>query len=115
MTASPSCRVMRLATLAAVLGAAPAWAADLCSVMSRSEAVAVVLCAPAAVQDDWRRAGIDACKGKTSCNAWIWDDAAKTPTSAPKRDADLPKSQTAAARAIWVHPGENLIIVRKTK
>lgn len=111
-------RRVAVAAVAAVaafclFGAGAAHSAALCRTVSHSEAVAIVLCEPKAQATDWRVAGAAACKGKAACNAWIWDDAAKAPQKAPQKDADMPKSQTGAARAVLVMPGGDLILVRK--
>lgn len=90
-------------------------AAPACKVVSTSASVAIVLCAPTAISVDWREAGALACRDKQACNAWIWDDESKTPKTAPAKDTDIPKSQTGAARAIWVTPGDQLILVNKAK
>lgn len=108
-----SLRGAALAALAFALG--NTFAAPACKVVSTSDSVAVVLCARSAGNDEWRSAGALACKDKKSCNAWIWDDESKAPKTAPAKDTDMPKSQTGAARAIWVSPGDQLIIVNKAK
>jgi hypothetical protein len=86
-----------------------------CKLVSSSATVAIVVCNPAAKQTDWRAAGAQACADKPSCNAWIWDDASKAPTVAPLRDTDMPKSQTGAARAIWVKPGDQLVEIGRAR
>lgn len=107
---------LRCAALAAcVVLTGHAVAAPACKVVSTSASVAIVLCARTAVSVDWREAGALACKDKQACNAWIWDDESKTPKTAPAKDTDIPKSQTGAARAIWVSPGDQLILVNKAK
>lgn len=93
----------------------PTLAAPACKVVSTSASVAIVLCARAATNEDWREAGALGCREKKVCNAWIWDDESKTPKTAPIKDTDMPKSQTGAARAIWVSPGDQLIFVNKAK
>ena len=107
---------LRSAALAVwALFAGPTLAAPACKVVSTSESVAIVLCARTAVTADWRETGALACKDKKACNAWIWDDESKTPKTAPAKDTDIPKSQTGAARAIWVTPADQLILVNKAK
>ena len=111
-------RLLRLqgAALAALLLlSGHAMAAPACKVVSTSTSVAIVLCARTAVNADWREAGALACKDKQACNAWIWDDESKAPKTAPAKDTDIPKSQTGAARAVWVSPGDQLILVNKAK
>ena len=90
-------------------------AAPACKVVSASASVAIVLCTRSATNEDWRETGALACRDKKSCNAWIWDDESKAPKTAPAKDTDIPKSQTGAARAIWVSPGDQLIFVNKAK
>jgi hypothetical protein len=104
------------ATLCLSLAAASSvWASSLCRTVSHSETVAIVVCSPASGQADWKSGGAAACQGKSRCNAWIWDDETKAPKVAPEKDTDLPKSQTGAARAVLITPGNDLILVRKVK
>jgi hypothetical protein len=117
MTASTLRRLGRsTATFYVCLTAAgAAWASPLCRTVSQSEAVAIVVCSPKAKQADWQSGGAAACEGKTRCNAWIWDDDAKAPKKAPEKDTDMPKSQTGAAVAVLITPGNELVLVRKLK
>ena len=109
------CAGRLLAGLALLAGCVATHAAEVCAVTTRSDAVAVLVCAPTASQQQWRDAGTAACKGRTSCNAWIWNDASKAPVIAPLKDTDLPKAQSGAASAIWVADTAQLIVLRKTK
>lgn len=107
--------LLRVAVAAvAMLGASIA-SAQACRTVATSNAIAVVVCPASADSSALRQAGITACDGKTPCNAWIWDDAAKAPTSAPLKDSDLPKEQAGSARAIWVADANELIVVRRAR
>lgn len=87
-----------------------------CSVKSRSERVAIVVCPSGAKQDVLRAAGAAACKSHTAgCNAWIWDDPAKAPMKAPAIDTDMPKSTTGSARAVWLNESQSLMELRKLR
>jgi len=102
------------AQAAAQTTAKPTAEAGACSVKSRSERVAIVVCPPGSKQDMLRAAGTAACKGQTgTCNAWIWDNAAKAPAKAPAIDTDMPKSVTGAARAVWINDSQSLMELRK--
>jgi hypothetical protein len=89
--------------------------ADLCATRSQSQALAIVICTSGASQPQWRDAGTAACKDKSQCNAWIWDDASKAPQAAPATDSDIPKAQVGDALAIWASDVKQLIVLRKTK
>ncbi|MFG6467850.1 hypothetical protein [Roseateles sp. BYS87W] len=102
-----------LALLAATLAAGQAHAS--CRTHDRSEQVALVLCSTHTDAAALKAAGEAACKGKTLCNAWIWDDASKMPAQAPVADKDLPKSASSAARAIWIHDSQHLMQLRKAR
>jgi hypothetical protein len=84
-----------------------------CAVTQRSEAVVLMLCPPAQTEVTWRAAALKACEGKQRCNVWIWDDSAHLPTTAPATDAELPKTLTAKAVAIWAHDSQSLVALRK--
>lgn len=109
-----------IARSALLLSAAPflspgALGADVCVTKSRSDAVAVVVCPPNTAQAELRAAGMAACKDRTVCNAWIWEDAAKAPAQAPAVDKDLPKATAGAARAVWIHDGQQLMELRRVR
>ncbi|XVJ68343.1 MAG: hypothetical protein HEQ39_00860 [Rhizobacter sp.] len=84
-----------------------------CNVTQRSEAVVLMLCPPAQNEVTWRAAALKACEGKQRCNVWIWDDATNLPATAPATDAELPKSLTAKAVAIWAQDSQSLVALRK--
>jgi len=118
MLPSPAtCLASRIATMAflLVLPALAAAADGACTVMNRSNAVVVVVCPTNTSQDALRTAGLSACKGSTTCNAWIWDDAAKAPVKAPATDQDLPKAAAGTARAVWIQDAQQLMELRKVR
>jgi hypothetical protein len=84
-----------------------------CEVKSRSDAVVVMVCPASSDADAWRKASIAACGDKPYCNVWIWDDATKAPTSAPARDADMPRSQAGAALAVWANDSKSLLSLKR--
>lgn len=84
-----------------------------CSVKARSNAVVILVCPPLSNAEQWRISGSAACDTKQFCNAWMWDDNAKAPDKAPATDADLPKSSSGAAIAIWVNDSKSLITLKK--
>jgi hypothetical protein len=86
-----------------------------CSTKDSSEQVALVLCSANTPQDALKAAGVAACKGKQTCNAWIWEDGSKLPAKAPALDKDLPKSATGAARAVWINDSQHLMELRKVR
>jgi hypothetical protein len=86
-----------------------------CSVLSKSDTVAIVICGKSTDKEVWRDAGLKACEGKTLCNAWIWDDRTKAPKTAPKTDADMSKSEASSARAIWIHDDQKLVLIRQVR
>lgn len=106
-----------LATLGVLLMSGPTAAAPqapaACAVTQRSEAVVLMLCPPAQTEVTWRAAALKACEGKQRCNVWIWDDAAHLPANAPATDAELPKTLTAKAVAIWAQDSQSLVSLRK--
>lgn len=73
----------------------------------------IMVCPVFADADVWRMAGEAACESKQACNAWVWDDDAKAPNKAPKTDAQLPKSTSAQAVAIWVNDSKSLVKLKK--
>ncbi len=99
--------------LATTCLAASAAGGDGCSVKSRSAGVVIMVCASGVDSTGWRMAAQAACGSKQTCNVWIWDDAAKAPGKAPATDAELPKSATAQARAVWANDSQSLLTIRK--
>ncbi len=85
-----------------------------CTVKARSDAVVIMVCPVRATADTWRVAGEAACESKQLCNAWVWDNNAKAPEKAPATDAELPKSSSSAAVAIWVNDSKSLVKLKKT-
>jgi hypothetical protein len=87
-----------------------------CTLKSRSERVAVLVCPSGASQAAMKAAGAEACKERTAgCNAWIWDDATKAPLKAPAIDTDMPKATAGSARAVWLHDSQSLMELRKAR
>lgn len=86
-----------------------------CSVKSRSEAVVLMHCK--ANRDDkvWVDAAKAACTAGKVCNVWIWEDLSKMPTTAPRTDAELPKSATGSAAAVWINDSGSLMKLKKVK
>ena len=86
-----------------------------CVVKSRSEGVVLMHCK--ANRDD--KVLVDAAKAACTpgkaCNVWIWEDLSKVPSTAPKTDAELPKSATGAAVAVWINDAGNLMKLKKVK
>jgi hypothetical protein len=86
-----------------------------CSVKNRGAAVVVMVCPAKLPPEALRAAGIQGCKGRKVCNAWIWDDAAKAPAKSVDTDQDLPKSATGSARAVWISEGEQLMELQRAR
>jgi len=99
----------------AMLGLSGSVFAQACATKDSSEQLALVLCGKSADQAALKAAGVAACKGKTACNAWIWDDAGKLPAKAPAADKDLPKASSGAARAVWIQDSQHLMELRKVR
>lgn len=113
-----------LAQLSLVLalgaGAASALGADTvpagsttCSVIDRSQAVALLACPANLTNEALREAGTAACHPIAQCRAWVWADRSKVPDKAPEKDADIPESARAHAVAIWVNQSQGLITLRR--
>ncbi len=85
-----------------------------CTIKARSDAVVIMVCPVRSTADTWRVAGEAACESKQLCNAWVWDNNAKAPDKAPATDAELPKSSSSAAVAIWVNDSKSLVKLKKT-
>jgi hypothetical protein len=85
-----------------------------CTIKARSDAVVIMVCPVTSNADVWRTAGEAACESSQVCNAWVWDDDAKAPEKAPQTDAQLPKSRTAKAVAIWVNDSKSLVKLKKS-
>jgi hypothetical protein len=103
----PAVAALAMAVLLPVASASP------CSIKSRSETLVVMVCAPGQAADDLRDVGRAACKEKTMCNVWIWDDPSKAPDKAPRADSEIPKQQAADAIAIWVNDSQSLISLKR--
>jgi len=84
-----------------------------CRIKVRSDAVVILVCPENASAEVWRAAGEAACGPKLLCNAWVWDDNAKAPDTAPVTDPDLPKKAAAQAVAIWVNDSKSLVTLTK--
>jgi hypothetical protein len=86
-----------------------------CTIRSRSQRLVLLLCPAGLDREALQLAGENACKPRVTCNAWIWDDAARMPAVAPATDAELPKHLTAQAVAVWAQDSKSLVIVRQVK
>lgn len=103
-----------LVALTQVSHSQPKKQAGECTIKARSDAVVIMVCPAFADLNAWRVAGEAACESKQLCNAWLWNDNAKAPDRAPMTDADLPKSSSATAVAIWVNDSKSLVKLKKT-
>jgi len=117
MTRLPTFLALPSLLAAAALASGPAAAQPAgkagCNVSSRNETVVVLVCPKGLQPEAWRDASVASCQDRPRCNVWIWDDAAKAPAKAPATDADMPKANAVAARAIWTHDTQNMILVRQ--
>lgn len=86
-----------------------------CTIKASSDAVVLMHCKPQRAEAAWVQAAKAACEPGKACNVWIWEDASKIPATAPKTDAELPKSATGAAVAVWVNDTANLIKLKKVR
>lgn len=86
-----------------------------CTVKSRSDAVVLMHCQANLDEKTWVEAAKAACEPGKACNVWIWDDLSKMPMAAPKTDAELPKSATGAAVAVWINDAGGLMKLKKVK
>jgi hypothetical protein len=113
---TPSLKSLALATTALALaqGVGAAAPAD-CTVKARSDKVVLMHCKANLEDKALAEAAKAVCEPGKACNVWIWDDLAKMPTAAPKTDAELPKSATGAAVAIWVNDSANLMTLKKVR
>tara|TARA_R110002073_G_scaffold101066_1_gene229832 strand:+ start:45 stop:896 length:852 start_codon:yes stop_codon:yes gene_type:complete len=68
-----------------------------CREVSQHGFVRFLVCDPKAVASDWQRAGMDACKGRTVCNVWMWDRGENAGTSLPMTD-----SEANSVVAVWI-------------
>eukprot|EP00435_Cladocopium_sp_Y103_P078914 s1_g2653.t1 len=78
-----------------------------CREVSYHGFVRFLVCEEDAGAADWRRAGMNACKGRSVCNVWIWDRIEKAGTSLPMTEAE-----TNSAVAVWIHSQRELIECR---
>lgn len=116
-TMNPTLKTLALATSALVL-AQPAVthaAQEACSVKARSNAVVLMHCKANLKETDWVEAAKAVCEPGKACNVWIWEDASKIPATAPNTDADLPKSSTGAAVAVWINDSASLMKLKKVR
>ncbi len=113
----PSLKSLALATstLAMTAPAVTQAAPNDCTVKSRSSAVVLMHCKANVAETVWVEAAKAACEPGKACNVWIWDDASKMPQVAPKTDAELPKSATGAAVAVWINDTANLMTLKKVR
>jgi hypothetical protein len=86
-----------------------------CVVKSRSEGVVLMHCKANLGDKVWVEAAKAACTPGKLCNVWIWEDLGKIPATAPKTDAELPKSATGSAVAVWINDAGNLMTLKKVK
>lgn len=80
--------------------------------VSRNKAglAAVVICPAGLDRTELREAGIDACDGATICNAWIWDDENKAPSTPPTFSNPMTDDQISSAIAVWMSKPRELNI-----
>ena len=89
---------------------------DTCSVQSSSDIIYVVVCENAELeQAELVEAGKAACGATLPCGAWIWNDAASAPQTAPENHDGLNQAQVTSARAVWVAETESLIEISEVK
>lgn len=86
-----------------------------CTVKASSPAVALMYCPSQTDEKTWIEAAKAACEPGKARNVWIWDDLSKMPASAPQTDAELPKSATSAAVAVWVNDSSSLMKLKKAR
>ncbi len=86
-----------------------------CKLQSDAEALAVLICEKGWTEKSLRDAGKSVCGARTLCNVWIWDDAAKAPKNSPKKDADIAKTEAAAAAAVWANDSQSLLVLSKVR
>lgn len=113
----PSLKSLTLATSTLAM-AAPAVthaAQNGCTVKARSDAVVLMHCKENLSETAWVEAAKAACEPGKACNVWIWEDPGKMPLVAPKTDAELPKSATGAAVAVWANDTASLIKLKKVR
>ena len=79
-----------------------------CREVSQHGFVHFLVCDPNARSADWRRAGVEACRGRRVCNVWVWDKVDKAGTSLPMTDAEVN-----SAVALWVQARNELMDCRK--
>jgi hypothetical protein len=89
--------------------------ASACTVKASSPAVALMYCLPQTDEKTWIEAAKSACEPGKSRNVWIWDDLNKMPANAPQTDAELPKSSTSAAVAVWINDSASLMKLKKAR
>jgi len=79
-----------------------------CVEVSQHGFVRFLVCDPEMRSADWRRAGMQTCKGRRVCNVWMWDRAEKAGTSLPMTDAEVN-----SAIAVWIHAQSELMDCRR--
>lgn len=87
---------------------------DHCEVKAGGGFVMVVVCPPGLSDQDWREAGERACKGKSACNAWIWNDNVSAPNRSPTFDSPMTDAQADSAIAVWVDKARTLNVSATT-
>lgn len=79
-----------------------------CVEVSQHGFVRFLVCDPETRSTDWRSAGVQACKGRSRCNVWMWDRADRAGTSLPMTDAEVN-----SAIAMWVQAQNELMDCRR--
>ena len=80
-------------------GLKQAYSASQCEHRPMGRLIVVVICPPGLGEEEWRMAGQLACSSRRPCNAWIWDDPAKSPTRSPP----MTDAQVNSAVAVWIN------------
>ena len=113
---TPSLKSLALATTALALAQSVGAAAPAdCTVKARSEKVVLMHCKANLDGKALAEVAKAVCEPGKACNVWIWDDLTKMPTVAPNTDAELPKTATGAAVAVWINDSANLMTLKKVR
>jgi hypothetical protein len=86
-----------------------------CTIRDQKGAVTFLLCPPGLDKAAWRQAGEAACRGRTTCSAWIWDDPNKAPKSAPQLASQIKQADLLSTVAIWDNDKKQMMMIRKVK
>lgn len=86
-------------------------AAEICRGEHGGGQLALVLCEAGADMHVWAEAGRAACGDHALCAAFVYDDPTRLPDPVPDAFDDLTEADVTAARAIWVHEDQNLILI----